>query len=106
MGEIVLPLQASPTYLLTAFTIVLSVVFFDILLSQSWIYKFRVVPSTIHRCVKFIHTNKVIIVDGVPYESPLSTLDLCTSLKTLAPILPPILVSPPILVLLPLQIQP
>ncbi|RVW20046.1 hypothetical protein CK203_114957 [Vitis vinifera] len=60
MGTLVIDLQIGPTTFSTLFQVLRIPTSFNLLLGQPWIHKARVIPSSLHQKVKFIHDGQVI----------------------------------------------
>ena len=64
MGTLVIDLQIGPTTFSTLFQVLRIPTSFNLLLGQPWIHKARVIPSSLHQKVKFIHDGQVITVQS------------------------------------------
>nr|CAN61210.1 hypothetical protein VITISV_014941 [Vitis vinifera] len=62
MGTLMIDLQNSPATFSTLFQVLRIPTSFNLLLGRPWIHIVRVIPSSLHQKVKFIHDGQVIIV--------------------------------------------
>ena len=58
LGIITLPIIVGPVTLPTPIHVMLGNLTYNLLLGSPWIHSMQVVPSTLHRQVKFIYNNK------------------------------------------------
>ena len=60
-----LDLQIGPITFSALFQVLRIPTFFNLLLGQPWIHRAKVIPSSIHQKVKFIHEGKVITIQSI-----------------------------------------
>ena len=64
MGTLTLDLQIGPVTFYTLFQVLRIPTSFNLLLGRPWIHKARVIPSSFHQKVKFIHEGRVINIQS------------------------------------------
>lgn len=85
LGIVILPITVGPLTLPTPIHVIPNHLNYNILLGRPWIHAMKVVPSTLHRTIKFIYNNELHIInvdsnpynftyDEVRYISPFSTM--------------------------------
>ena len=64
MGTLTLDLQIGPITFPSLFQVLRIPIFFNLLLGRSWIHRARVIPSSLHQKVNFIHEGRVITIQS------------------------------------------
>lgn len=72
IGLIVLPLQIGPKKLSVIFSIIPQSDQFLLRLGHPWLHSMKVVPSVVHKCLKFLLDNEIFIVHHSDFN-PLSS---------------------------------
>lgn len=70
LGIVILVIKVGPMILVTPIYVMPNHLNYNILLGRPWIHAMKVVPSTLHRTIKFIYNNEIHIikVDPNPYS--------------------------------------
>jgi hypothetical protein len=78
LGMLNIPLQVGPAIFDVQFYVVDLKTSFNLLLGRPWLHKHSILPSTLHRMVKFWWNNTVVVVLAENFDQPLESVSAVT----------------------------
>lgn len=87
LGIVILPIKVGPMTLPTPIHVIPNHLNYNLLLGRPWIHAMNVVPSTLHRTIKFIYNNELhsIKADSSPYNFTYDEVGYISPFSTMIP---------------------